>query len=303
MIHIFVTRFGSHTFRDYLKDWAGDVKDSLRVHFYEHPFRWPKHTTGVFIFSDLERLNPYQLEVVRQFRDRLIIHHPDCRIINDPRKALLRLELLNAMHDAGINQFNAYPVNRLPDEYRFPVFLRGARDHSGPRTSLLQEQKSVDVALHRMVMRGMRPDETILVEYCNTQDTDGIFRKYSSFRFGDRIIPAHIVYSHKWVAKDGPPPTDALREEQRKHIATDPHRHLIRDIFNRAHITYGRIDYSLLDENVQVWEINTNPVLLKDRSTYENDSPEVLPDKEKLAMIIRDSLQQLDNPEQISDAN
>ena len=43
---------------------------------------------------------------------------------------------------------------------------------------------------------------------------------------------------------------------------SNPHEHELRRIFSTARIEYGRIDYALLGERIQVWEINTNPGFL-----------------------------------------
>jgi hypothetical protein len=49
-------------------------------------------------------------------------------------------------------------------------------------------------------------------------------------------------------------------------------------IFDRAGITYGRIDYGLLSGRIQVWEINTNPMVIQERQKYA---------AEKLALKLR----------------
>jgi len=51
-------------------------------------------------------------------------------------------------------------------------------------------------------------------------------------------------------------------EQERVHVATNPHVELLRPLFDAAAVDYGRIDYSLLGDRVQVWEINTNPTIL-----------------------------------------
>ena len=302
MIHLFATRVGARdTLHPYLRDWAGEMRPRLAVHLYEEALRWPPFGAGTFIFTDLERLNAYQMEVVRGLRDQLLAHHPHCRILNDPREVLLRLPLLNALHAAGINDFNAYPVDQLPKTHRMPVFLRSAADHSGSRTPLLEDQGSRDRALLGYVMSGLPVEQAILVEFCDTRDSGGIYRKYAAFRFGGRIIPAHVIFSREWVAKDGEPFDAAQREEEEDYVHTNPHREALLDIFERGHIQYGRIDYSLLNGRIQVWEINTNPILLKERAVYEEEAPQAIPLKETLAVTIRDCLRALDDVEAIPD--
>ena len=42
-------------------------------------------------------------------------------------------------------------------------------------------------------------------------------------------------------------------------METNPHERRLREIFGRARIDYGKIDYAMLGDRLQVWEINTNP--------------------------------------------
>jgi hypothetical protein len=54
---------------------------------------------------------------------------------------------------------------------------------------------------------------------------------------------------------------ETLREGIR-YQETNPHEDLLKEVCKRADVGYGRIDYSLLGEELQVWEINTNPTLI-----------------------------------------
>lgn len=49
----------------------------------------------------------------------------------------------------------------------------------------------------------------------------------------------------------------------------NPHRESVLGAFDLAHIEYGRVDYSLKNGEIVVWEINTNPILLRTRKDYE----------------------------------
>ncbi len=50
-------------------------------------------------------------------------------------------------------------------------------------------------------------------------------------------------------------------EEEFSYIQNNPHQKELRDIFDIANIEYGRIDYGFNDGKLQVWEINTLPVI------------------------------------------
>ena len=44
-------------------------------------------------------------------------------------------------------------------------------------------------------------------------------------------------------------------------MLSDPHHDLLKKIFSAGRIDFGRIDYSVLNGNIRVWEINTNPTI------------------------------------------
>jgi hypothetical protein len=117
-------------------------------------------------------------------------------------------------------------------------------------------------------MSGADINHLIQVEFCETRQADGYYRKYSAFRIGEHIIPAHMVFDTKWIAKEGEVPDTPKLQEQTVYVRENPHREKILEIFNLAGIKYGRIDYSMLDNTIQTWEINTNPILIKPRGKY-----------------------------------
>ena len=45
-------------------------------------------------------------------------------------------------------------------------------------------------------------------------------------------------------------------------MQSNPHEEAIRNAFKMARIDYGRIDYGMLNGQMQVWEINTNPFMV-----------------------------------------
>jgi hypothetical protein len=53
---------------------------------------------------------------------------------------------------------------------------------------------------------------------------------------------------------------ESLRLED-EYVATNPHAAELARIFALARVDYGRVDYGLLENRIQVWEINTNPLL------------------------------------------
>ena len=64
-------------------------------------------------------------------------------------------------------------------------------------------------------------------------------------------------------------------EKERRYIETNPHERELREIFRRARIDYGKIDYAMLGDRLQIWEINTNPNVLSvpDRTAFASMDP------------------------------
>src|SRR2546430_577175 len=108
---------------------------------------------------------------------------------------------------------------------------------------------------------GLAADELLVTEFCDTADGAGIYRKFSAFIVGDRVVPRHVFFSRRWMLKVPDLVTDALVAEERTYVETNPHEHELRAIFDLAGLEWGRIDYGVRDGALQIWEINTNPQL------------------------------------------
>ena len=108
----------------------------------------------------------------------------------------------------------------------------------------------------------MSRERLLIEEFCDTRDASGLYRKYSAFAIGERIVPRHVFFSRDWLLKAPQLVAQELVAEELAYVRDNPHEAALREIFALARITYGRIDYALKDGRVQVWEINTNPQLL-----------------------------------------
>jgi hypothetical protein len=282
VLHFFVTTRGYHTLNVYLSDWVGDLGRYITVHFYEG-CKWPAESSGIYIFTDLERLNSLQLDLAVKYARQLQLSGANLRILNSPERVLRRLDLLNEMSRLGINRFRAFRLRDIPEDFRFPGFLRMASKHNGAVSALLQNRDDLENASSQLLESRADVEDILAVEFCDTCSSDGYYRKYSFFRIGDIMIPAHIIFSKHWIAKDGSSNAEQVIEEDLFH-AQGSHVDWARGVFEAAAIDYGRIDFSLCpDGTPQVWEINTNPMLLARRLKYEQKSPLELPRKELLA--------------------
>jgi hypothetical protein len=102
----------------------------------------------------------------------------------------------------------------------------------------------------------------MVVEQVDVRDDDGLNRKYAAMKVGDRLIPRHVLFSKKWVTKTPDVVTPELAAEEQRFIDDFPHADEVREIFRSAGIDYGRIDYGFSNGRLQVWEINSNPLIV-----------------------------------------
>jgi hypothetical protein len=173
-----------------------------------------------------------------------------------------RLALLRTLHAAGLSRIQAVRATEPMDSLHFPVFLREETGHSGNLTPLLHSPREVHRALRRLMLRGFRRRELLAVEFCDTGNTRGGYRKYSAYIVGERVIPRCLEFGSDWMVKHDPLAYDADRiDEEHEYVSSNPHDAPLREIFSLARVQYGRIDYALLDGRLQVWEINLNPTI------------------------------------------
>jgi hypothetical protein len=215
----------------------------------------------VYVFADLERLTDAQRAQAQAVWTTLR-SRPDCRVLNEPAAVLRRVDLLTALHARGVNGFRVHPITASADAIRFPVFLRIADDHGGARTGLLRDAAALAGQIAQLRAHGARLADWITVEFCDTADAGGFYRKYSAFRVGEGLIPRHLFVGRAWCLKASESLQADHVAEERAYVEQHPHAATLRELFDLARLEYGRIDYGVLDGRIQVWEINTNPMIL-----------------------------------------
>ena len=272
MIWYLVTAPHTYTVSEHLRgDWGTALRKRMVVMPYELLTRMPVLPQGSYIFSDLERLDALPRKVLGKLWNGLQAN--GCRMLNHPERSLRRLELLDALHADGSNRFRAFRADTAGEPWRYPVFLRQEKEHSGARSPLLHDLQSVREAMLQLVLAGHALTDLLVVEMCDTSDPDGIYRKYSAFRIGDHIVPRHVLFSRKWMLKDMDLREPTHRAETRDYCQNNPHEAELRRLFACAQIDYGRIDYALdHDGRIQVWEINTNPQIMRAPQAYPQDA-------------------------------
>jgi hypothetical protein len=257
MVYYLVTQKHCYTMHPFLTYWAKDFNQHLKILTYPSLFVRSTLDPGTYIFSDIERLTPDQTQTCSHLWS-LLKETAGFQPVNHPSQSMRRYELLRTLYEQDINVFNIYRLTEISTSLRFPVFIRWENEHKA-LSPLLQNQKELINAIGEFKnnLKGK-----IIVEFCDTSDHEGIFRKYSAYYVNSRVLPIHIMYSRQWFVKSGVRDNSSAQKEERDYIETNSHKNQIEHIFKIARIDYGRIDYSMLDGKLQVWEINTNPYLL-----------------------------------------
>jgi hypothetical protein len=251
-------------FNDYLqtlgKELLGRVKiltcDEIAVH--------QKVPLASYVFMAIDQMSPTEKEIATQCWEGLSETRSEIKLINHPARVLLRHNLLKLCFERGRNSFRVYRASEFLHCRRFPVFLRRNLDHNGSVTPLLYTRGELGRALAKSLYLGYRLRDLIIVEYCDTADPSGTFRKYSAFIVGDRVLPHTLMHSTLWITKSQGRLIDAsTAREEIEYVRNNPHGQWLRETFALAKISYGRIDYGLRDGKPQLWEINTNPTIIR----------------------------------------
>jgi hypothetical protein len=256
---------------EYLLQDGRPLQSLLQMLSYEKIVSQRQLPLGSYIFSAIDQLSPTLREIAARCHRALSQASKEITVLNHPGEVVCRYELLEECFQTRRNSFRVF---RAPDFYRctkFPVFLRMEREHTGSLTDLIYDRRQLVKAIAKAVVNGYRARDMMIVEYCNTADSSGVFRKYSTYIVGNTIIPNSIVHSSNWVTKWNAKVSDpdALREEL-DYAKTNPHENWLREVFALARISYGRIDYGMQDSVPQIWEINTNPTISR---RLGNDDP------------------------------
>ena len=224
---------------------------------------------GIYIFADLELLSKDQMRLAKSFWKKLRASKFPVTLLNHPNRVLCRFKLLRKLYKHRVNQFNVHFFRRFCVPKKFPVFLRRDNDHKGSLTSLLRTRDEFRRKAQYVIRKKGGRGNLLVTEFCDTADRDGIYRKYSAFIVGEKVIPKHIFFSRNWLTKKLDLQDDFMIREETAYVRDNPHQAQIAEIFSMAHIQYGRIDYSMKDGRIQVWEINTNPMILRPRNERE----------------------------------
>jgi hypothetical protein len=262
MIHFLCPKGQDYTIKGFLEQRAGPLAERFKFLYYEDLLDLRELPAGSYIFAALDQLQPRGVDLVTEVYEQLRNAGPSVRVFNHPRGALRRLELLNSLHRAGLNQHDAVPATGDLSRLRFPVFLREENGHNGSLSDILHNRRELDQALAVTVARGHHLKDLLAVEFFETRKPNGHYYKYAAMVVGDRILPRGIASGKAWMLKaEDTEFTEELIAEELEYARTFPHEDQLRTIRDIARVEYGRIDYGVKDDRVETWEVNLNPTV------------------------------------------
>jgi hypothetical protein len=248
----------------FLRDWAPQLSPQVQVVPYESLFDF-RSLRGTAILGDWDRLDPKE----RTTYSRWFAERGRGRLLNPPG-GIPEREALNArLREAGYCNFRVMPAQALPADLRFPVFLRARNDHRGSLTPLLHDQEALSDALE-VVTQWTRATDLLVCEWlrCTAAFDSGLYCKFSAMRIDRQLIPRHVLFARHWQVKHPDTVDPELAAYEREWMETFPERDAVNHVFDLAGVDYGRIDYGFdADGRMQVFEINTNPMVMPKRDT------------------------------------
>lgn len=258
MIYFLSTASHAYTHRSVAEDVPG-----FRRLSYPLAFARSHLNRATYIFSDHDRLSFWQLELASHLYRQLAA--AGCRVLNDPARVLHRLSLLRRLAREGLNSFQAWPAEEADLVDRFPVFIRTQAAHRGVSSELLRTSDELRTALDGLLAEGYPLRDLMVVEYCAQPVRDDLFRKLAIFRVGDVLIATPSVHERRWAAKYGEVGVadQALYDEDFRIVRENPYAAAAQRAFDLAGIEYGRLDFGLVHGRPEIYEINSNPAILR----------------------------------------
>lgn len=290
MIVYLVTADHAYTLNRYLQEWAPELTNRIQPIFYEeNPWDWLE-LEATYVFSDIERLTPAEMQKATSYAN--LLRSRGYRVLNHPDDAPTRLAVQQIMHEAGINPFRMFPLAKL-ETPNFPVFLRLANSHQGSIGDLIYSQQELEQRLAALEKNIAQADDLVVVEYCDTRDADGRYTKYSAMRVGANLVPRHALTSRQWMLKVPDMVDRQALVTEGNFLENFAQRDAVEKIFSLAKIDFGRIDFGMQDGAIRVWEINTNPTFMPVKKGLHPDRVEII---EQTNRWLSEALKAIDGP-------
>jgi len=255
MIYVITARGHGYTLESFSNGTYGFAAPDLRMTTYEKLFlaRWVPRAT--YIFTDIDRLAPWELRLAADLYRRM--REVKLKCLNNPARAMSRFELLRTLYLAGLNPFNVYRADEHPRPERFPVFLRLEDMHRSSKPRLLADQAELEAALTKFrPLRGV-----VIIEHCPAPYDEKLWCKWGTFRVADQMSVDHIGVEDHWFVKYGvwEMLTDTVVADEHDAVKTNRFADDVRKSFEIAGIEFGRADHAIVGGRTVIYEINTNP--------------------------------------------
>lgn len=224
---------------------------------------------ATYFFTDHERLNHAELALAGKIFTQLVA--AGVMVFNNPAKLRCRHALLEHLHAQGINDFRVYPADLAPKPDRFPVFLKHENDHEQSFPDLIHTQSELDSCLQKVEGSGIPLTHFLVIEFSAKPIRDDIYEKHCAFRVGEYYITHESSVERNWCVKRGERSlmSEAEKEEKIANFKNNIFADLVKPAFEVGRIDYGRIDFGIKDDQICVYEINTNPYHLKRTGNQE----------------------------------
>ena len=164
-------------------------------------------------------------------------------------------------------------------EIGYPLILRCDGIHMGQDVHLIDtaDQARALIEERRAAVLSERPrnnfrEYNLAIEFVDTSDSQGIFRKWRSVVIGDTIIPRHLLLSRHWLVNfgnlvSGP---EAEAEDRRFMAEGEAQPDLVRQAARLTGADIVALDYGKFPDGRYVfWEANRHFLLLGDTGYEE----------------------------------
>ena len=263
MLHYVARELHRYTINNFLRACRGKgvaLPVPIRPLSYETLLALRRSPIGNYIFTDIDRLTGYEIDAVTEIAKAVSSAEPRAMVSNWPNRVLGRYALLRLLHELGLNSYGVWRLDEARPPTAFPVFIRREHDALGPETPLLHDEREYRAAVEALQNAGKGLTGRIAVQYRQAPDKAGIYRKYGAFNFRGTIVPQHLLLSRGWVVKRSSMDlSPEMAAEEERYVLDNPHADQLRRVFELAQIDFGRVDYTIVDDRIEVFEINTNP--------------------------------------------
>ncbi|MEE8104611.1 MAG: hypothetical protein V3T86_03655 [Planctomycetota bacterium] len=288
MIHYFTSKDGRVTIDRLQRFLPESAARRIQVLPYESLGTRGYLPYGAFIFASVEVQSPPFRDVLVRVAEKIRETCPEVPLLNDPAHVMARYQLNRVLFERGINDYDVYRLDEVRAPTRYPVFLRREDDHCGNVTGLLNNEDEYRRAVAAV---GVARSDTLAVEFVDTRDETGAYRKYGAYILDGVIEPAHLFSSEEWMVKGAQHRDESDLKLEQEFLRARPHLDELGEIARLAGIQWGRVDYALLDGRIQIFEINTNPVVISEK-VAERVTPELM--QTRMALFAR-TIESLDD--------